>query len=251
MIIKKKSIAAFLTALSLCLLLLSGCGSTEAKEWTRTGYFSDENNNFLTVNPSDEEEYEGFYVGLMIAGDSFGWYLPQEGDSLHGTIPGDQDEEITVTVSEEGDDGLLVKVDSGETYHFLPTADEDTSSEDAGYYSMVTSMSKKNVEAFARTVRDAYLNGDWAEIAELISYPITLYPDVTVNNADEFLAYTSDKVVDDSDRQVMEEETCENMFVNGQGICMGSGQIWLSDVATDISTEMNMHIIAVSGLVEK
>jgi hypothetical protein len=41
------------------------------------------------------------------------------------------------------------------------------------------------------------------------------------------------------------------MFVNGQGICMGSGQIWLSDVATDISTEMNMHIIAVSGLVEK
>ena len=95
MIIKKKSIAAFLTALSLCLLLLSGCGSTEAKEWTRTGYFSDENNNFLTVNPSDEEEYEGFYVGLMIDGNSFGWYLPQEGDSLHGTIPGDQDEEIT------------------------------------------------------------------------------------------------------------------------------------------------------------
>lgn len=38
-----------------------------------------------------------------------------------------------------------------------------------------------------------------------------------------------DKTVHESDRQAMMDEDCLDMFVNGQGICMGSGQVWLND----------------------
>ena len=60
---------------------------------------------------------------------------------------------------------------------------------DPDYYSAVTAMPKAEVEAFAIEARDAYLYGDWAKLSEMIAYPITIYPDVVVNNADEFVNY--------------------------------------------------------------
>jgi hypothetical protein len=48
----------------------------------------------------------------------------------------------------------------------------------------------------------------------------------------------------------MLEEDCLDMFVNGQGICMGSGQIWLNDYyMTDV--EPTLQIIAVNGIVDR
>ena len=99
-----------------------------AAEWTREGYFQDENENFLSVTYMDDIDEPGWYVGCMLGEDmmedSWGGTLPQEGNTLHGTLPssGGKDD-ITVTVSEEGEDGILLVVEGGETYHFTSMGD--------------------------------------------------------------------------------------------------------------------------------
>lgn len=104
------------------LLALCACGSTVGdEEWTRQGYFQDENGNMLSVTYMDDVDEPGWYVGCMLGDDMYGNMLPQEGDTLHGNIIPDYEEgELIVTVSEEGEDGLLLTVEGGETYHFTP-----------------------------------------------------------------------------------------------------------------------------------
>ena len=100
---------------------LAACGGSFT--WTRQGYFGDENDNMLYVAPSSDEEHPGWYVGCMIEEGMFGWYLQQEGKTLHGNIVADYEEgePVIVTLSEEGKDGLMLAVENGNTYHFKPT----------------------------------------------------------------------------------------------------------------------------------
>ena len=146
-------------------------------------------------------------------------------------------------VDHAGDDSLFYRDD------MMPEAyGEDVTSDDTGYYSGVTTMDSGIVEAFAENVKQAYLDGDWETIAVLINYPITMYPDKVINSEEEFLAYVNGKTVSESDRAEMENETCKDMFYNGQGICMGSGQIWFIDKSYMTDEEQLLKIIAVSGL---
>ncbi|MBR4546342.1 MAG: M56 family metallopeptidase [Oscillibacter sp.] len=118
-------------------------------------------------------------------------------------------------------------------------------------YSGVTTLNKTEVEAFAAKARQAYLDEDWKTISTMIRYPITMYPDVKVNNAEEFLSYMSDKVVSDGDRAAMEEEDCNDLFFNGQGICLATGSVWFLDVNFDGVEQVDaplLRIISVSGL---
>ncbi len=126
---------------TLCLLLafamllaLAACGGAapaptaeqepEVKEWTRTGYFTDENGNTLSVVWMEDVEVPGWYVGVTIGDDpvedSRGGMLPQEGNSLHGDLNAwdENAEPLIVTVTEEGEDGLQLVIEGGETYHF-------------------------------------------------------------------------------------------------------------------------------------
>ena len=70
-------------------------------------------------------------------------------------------------------------------------------------------------------------------------------------DADAFLDYMKDKTVHESDRQAMMDEDCLDMFVNGQGICMGSGQVWLNDPNYMTDVEPQLKIIAISGIVDR
>ena len=94
-----------------------------AAEWTRSGYFTDENNNILSVTWMDDTDEPGWYVGVMLGEDfiedAWGGTLQQDGNTLRGVLPssGSKDD-LTVTVSEEGADGVLLTVEGGETYHF-------------------------------------------------------------------------------------------------------------------------------------
>lgn len=113
--------------LAFCLLIaLCACGgkstAPENKEWTRQGYFSDEAENVLTVTWVEDIDEPGWYVGVMIGDFSSGWAVTQEGNTLHGDLNAwdDSAEPFVVTVSEEGEDGLLLTVEGGETYHFTP-----------------------------------------------------------------------------------------------------------------------------------
>ena len=131
-----------------CLLLaLAACGNTPAAntdgnstapeteqttdvtepaaEWTRAGYFQDENQNMLSITWMDDVDEPGWYVGCMLGEDlmedSWGGTLPQEGSALRGAVSSSAGkDDLTVTVSEEGEDGVQLTVEGGETYHFTP-----------------------------------------------------------------------------------------------------------------------------------
>ena len=125
----KKALALFLAlVMTLALAACGGSGGGTDKDadkdfvWTREGYFSNEDEELLTVLKSDMEKYPGWYVGVMLSsGEIHGWYILQEGRTLHGNIVPEYEEgEYIVTVSEEGEDGLLLSVKDGKEYHFTP-----------------------------------------------------------------------------------------------------------------------------------
>ncbi|MBQ6469149.1 MAG: hypothetical protein IJJ50_03740 [Lachnospiraceae bacterium] len=94
----------------------------EAGDWTREGYFQDENGNFLSVTWMEDIDEPGWYVGVMLGEDpiedSYGGILQPEGNTLKGSLPsGGEKDALTVTVSEEGEEGVQLAVEGGETYH--------------------------------------------------------------------------------------------------------------------------------------
>ncbi len=91
-------------------------------EWTREGYFSDPEGNMLSVTWMDDVDEPGWYVGCMIGETSAGYVLEEADGALHGDLNAQfpEDGPFVVTVSEEGEDGLMMEVENGETYHFTP-----------------------------------------------------------------------------------------------------------------------------------
>ena len=112
------------------IFLLMGCTFEISKnkdtdngsfEWTRTGYFQDDNMNTLYIDESQLDEYPGWFVGLYNTSEMHGWYIEQVGETLYGDLTAEgEDGEFIVTVSEEGEDGVLVEVENGDTYHCKP-----------------------------------------------------------------------------------------------------------------------------------
>ncbi|GEM_PF-1580915 len=94
----------------------------EVKEWTRQGAFEDKNGSYLLITLSDTEGYEGWGVTFMQGDQMAGWIIGQEGDVLHGNLNGWDESEapFVVTIAEEGEDGVTLTVEGGETYHFVP-----------------------------------------------------------------------------------------------------------------------------------
>ena len=150
----------------------------------------------------------------------------------------------TLTITEEFQSGNMETV-----YTWGPSPDMKYAGE-ADHYASVTAMDKAQVETVVGfNVRTWYLSENWYAMADTIRYPITIN-DTELADADAFLGYMNDKTIAESDRQAMLEEDCLDMFVNGQGICMGSGQIWLNDYyLTDV--EPTLQIIAVNGIVDR
>ena len=85
--------------LAICMVFsLCACGAQPeapatpepVKEWTRAGYFTDENENMISVTWMDDIVEPGWYVGCFLGEDfvedSWGGTLPQEGKALHGTL---------------------------------------------------------------------------------------------------------------------------------------------------------------------
>lgn len=136
----------------------------------------------------------------------------------------------------------------GMVFRFVPVGGEPAVIDvDPGHYGPVTALSVDQVESMAAQVRTAYLNQDWAAVADVIRYPITV-DKTELKDRDAFLRFMSTATVAEEDRKAMEEEDCRDMFVNGQGICMGSGQIWLNDQNYMTDQEPDLKIIALSGI---
>jgi hypothetical protein len=110
-------------------------------------------------------------------------------------------------------------------------------------------MEKNAVEEFCYTLRNAYLEEDWAALAEHVRYPISVNGK-ELKTQEEFLSYMQGKHVHESDRKPMEEEYCYNMFFNGQGICLGAGEMWILDPSYMTDETPVLQIIALSGITE-
>ncbi len=107
---------------------------------------------------------------------------------------------------------------------------------DADHYASLTNMDARDVDSFAKMVKGFYLAEDWESLATVMHYPARVNPDALLEDETAFLAYMADKHVTDDGREAMMAEDCHNMFVNGEGICMGSGQLWLWDSGFDVIT---------------
>ena len=117
----------------------------------------------------------------------------------------------------------------------------------AADYSGVTAMDPAEVEAFCLKAKQAYLNGDWAALAEMIRYPITV-AGTELSDAAAFTAFMADKTIAAADREELEADPCTDLFYNGQGICLGAGEIWLNDASYMTDNAPDLKVIAISGI---
>ena len=114
-------------------------------------------------------------------------------------------------------------------------------------YSAVTAMSASEVEAFAEFLKGAYLNEEWDVIAEYVQYPVNVNG-VAVEDEAALLATLKDMHVADSAFNAMTQETCTHLFMNGDGICLGAGDLWLADPNYMTDETPVLNIIAINGV---
>ena len=118
------------------------------------------------------------------------------------------------------------------------------------YYKAVTVMEKTEVESICAAARDAYLNEDWDALKDMIRYPITINK-TELKDADAFIEYMKDKTVHESDKTAIANESCHDMFFNGQGICLGDGEVWIIDPNYMTDEEPRLEIIGINGIVDR
>ena len=114
-------------------------------------------------------------------------------------------------------------------------------------YSVATSFDAGTVEAFAADIRTAMLNGEWDVLSEMISYPIDVNHETTVNSAEEFLAYMENKALTEEAVASLEDEDCAFLFANYQGVSMADGHIWFAEIVREDDTS-ELKIIALTGI---
>lgn len=124
-------------------------------------------------------------------------------------------------------------------------ADEESLvSEDTDYYSICTSKSKQEVEAFAAAMKASILKEDWAAVSEATAYPITIQGVEYVDA--ESLAH-ADIALSENYKEALEAASCENLFANWQGIMLGNGEVWIGEVLDENMQSEGLKIIAINA----
>jgi len=118
---------------------------------------------------------------------------------------------------------------------------------DANYYQAFSAMSKSEIEQTADSIRKAYLDEDWESLKSLIAYPVMING-TAIENEEKFLKVMKNKKISSDSRKAMEEEDCRDMFYNGQGLCLGSGQVWLIDPSYMTDETPVIKIKTIQGL---
>jgi hypothetical protein len=108
-------------------------------------------------------------------------------------------------------------------------------------------MSKSEIEQTADSIRKAYLDEDWESLKSLIAYPVMING-TAIENEEKFLKVMKNKKISSDSRKAMEEEDCRDMFYNGQGLCLGSGQVWLIDPSYMTDETPVIKIKTIQGL---
>lgn len=114
-------------------------------------------------------------------------------------------------------------------------------------YAVCTDISTWEVERFAKRVRRQILDGDFESIADEIAYPIT----VDGNSYADRKAFLEAGFVKDPNASFLDairNETGELMFCNWQGIMLGNGEIWFSEVLNRDGSSQGLKITGINGI---
>ena len=265
--LKSSRFMLVLAALVLLMLTLTACGKSAFGLAENTG-------KLMLISAENADKGAFFLVGSLEVDE--GEQIVISSELTKGQVrveiigaPGEQsidelprtDGTPIITAELRGADGAARTVGAG-SYYLKATCVEKASgsvriavepageSGDPAYYSAVTAMDKDSVEEIAAYVRAAYLDEDWASLTKLIRYPV-LVNGTPLEDEAAFLGYMNDRTVHESDRAEMERENCRDMFFNGQGICMGAGEVWLLDPNYMTDGDPQLLIIAFTGIVER
>ena len=122
--------------------------------------------------------------------------------------------------------------------------------EDSDFYSGFSAMERGLLESYAKDIRNAYLDGNWEYIADLARFPILVNGE-SYADREAFLALMENSTISDSARAEMEQEDCHDMFYNGEGLCLGGGQVWLLDPSYMTENEPSIQVISLNDIVTK
>ncbi len=117
----------------------------------------------------------------------------------------------------------------------------------AGIYAVATDKSAWEVERFARKVKRQIMAGDFEGLCESIAFPVTI--DGTVYQDKE--AILGADFIDNRNPAFLEAvwtEPCGNMFVNYQGIAMGDGCVWISEILDENMVSQGLKVYGINGL---
>ena len=122
--------------------------------------------------------------------------------------------------------------------------------QNADFYSVCTSLSKDEVEQFAREVKDLILTSNWTALSERIAYPITMGGIVYEDRA-SFVTAPFETLLDTDAIEAIQNENCTDMFCNYSGIMMGSGEVWIGEVLNEDGTSAGLRVIGLSILTQE
>lgn len=148
------------------------------------------------------------------------------------------------TVSEEKKDTQEEKNAQGDVEeNAISNSEDSTDSGNPDIYGVCTSIPKADVEAFAARVKSQILKQDLAGLSENIAYPITVGK-TEYASAQEFkkgdIKFSQDFL------DGLEKESCRDMFCNWQGISLGDGKVWISEVLNEDLSSQGIKITAIN-----
>ncbi len=152
-------------------------------------------------------------------------------------------EEKAVSSQRETQESSIEAVEKTES-HSNETAEKGSDSDDADYYSVSTSKTKQEVEAFAEAVKTSMLNDDWLAISKMTAYPITIKG---VEYIDEESLANTDLTLSEEYKKALEAASYENLFANWKGIMIGDGEVWLGEVLDKDLQSEGLKIIAINA----
>ena len=138
--------------------------------------------------------------------------------------------ESTTTKISEGTTAASTEVTTEKATEVGSESAEDKSSDSmtGTDYSVCSNFDEETVESFAAAVQLAVANEEWADLAELIEYPITI-DDIEYNDTESFLKAVDGFGVSHEFKEAILETDTRELFARDIGIMMGNGEIWIND----------------------
>lgn len=160
--------------------------------------------------------------------------------------------EETTTLEESQSDDIVAVLEESCTEEESETEEESTvsheESEQEDFYAIVTEKSQTEVEEYARQVKELFLNHKWDKIAEMISYPIEING-IVYTTPSEIEHMQLEQNYSEMFISALGQESCQAMYCDSDGICLGSGEVWIAEVEQNGSKELK--IVSINRLLKR